>query len=142
MATFTASAAQSTAAPKYIERGMIARSCIWTFSAAAASAGDVVQMIRVPAGAHIHDVSVVNDFNAASATFAVNVGDGNSATRYIGSATEDTIVVRAETGVGYSYSVEDTIDIVVATAASASVGATVRVTVFYSMDQTTDGTGS
>lgn len=140
MATFTATAAAAPA--KYIERGMISRSCLWTFSAAAASAGDVVQMIRVPAGAHIHDLSVVPDFNAASATFAVNVGDGNSGARFVASATADVTVIRATAGIGYSYSAEDTIDITVATAGSASVGATVRVTVFYSMDQATDGTGS
>lgn len=137
MATFTATAAATPA--KYIENGMIARSCLWTFSAAAASVGDVVQMVRVPVGAHIHDVIVVPDFNAASATFAVNVGDGNSATRFILSATADVTVVRATQGIGYSYSAEDTIDITVATAASASVGATVRLTVFYSMDQAQDG---
>jgi hypothetical protein len=42
-------------------------------------------------------------------------------------------------GLGYSYSVDDTIDIVVGTATSASVGGTVRVTVTYSMDQAGDG---
>lgn len=142
MATFTATAAQSTCPAKFVEQGMIARSCLWTFSAAAASAGDVVQMIRIPNGAHIHDVAVIQTFNAASSTFAVNVGDGNSATRYILSATANATIVRATVGQGYSYSAEDTIDITVATAASASTGATVRVTVFYSMDQVTDGVGS
>lgn len=140
MATFTATAAQSTSPPKYLETGMISRTCLWTFSAAAASAGDVVQMIRIPNGAQIHDVAVLQTFNAASSTFAVNVGDGGVAARYILSATANATIVRATVGQGYSYSVEDTIDITVATAASASTGATVRVTVFYSMDQATDGT--
>lgn len=140
MATFTASAANVA---KYIENGVVCRSCIWTFSAAAASVGDVVQMVRVPNGAHIIDVMVIPDFNAASATFAVNVGDGNSAARYVASATADVTVIHATgASIGYSYSAEDTIDIVVATAASASTGATVRVTVLYAMDQCTDGVGS
>lgn len=139
MATFTATAAQSNSPAKFIENGVIARSCIWTFSAAAASAGDVVQMLRIPSGAHVHDVSLIQTFNAASSTFACNVGDSGVAARYILSATANATIVRATVGLGYSYSAEDTIDITIATAASASVGATVRVTVLYSMDQAPDG---
>jgi hypothetical protein len=55
------------------------------------------------------------------------------------SASVAGVVTYMTSGLGYSYSVDDTIDIVVGTATSASVGGTVRVTVTYSMDQAGDG---
>lgn len=138
MATLTATAAQATVQAKYIENGVIARTCQYTF-AAAQSAGDVIQMVKVPTGAHVHDV-IANWAGLGGGALTVTIGDGNSATRYSGSlSTNVAAVTRATAGVGYSYSAEDTIDIVVGTATSATAGVTCRLTVLYSMDQAQDG---
>lgn len=137
MATLTASAAQSTSQAKYLDHGCVARSAIYTFTAAQ-SAGDVIQMVKVPKGAHVHEVIQVWSLGGAALT--VTVGDGDSAARYNGStSTNVATVVRATAGLGYSYSAEDTVDITVGTATSASAAGTVRLTVLYSMDQSTDG---
>lgn len=145
MATITSSACQTLNGggsfinpPKFIENGVIARTAQITFSAAQ-SAGDVLQMVPVPRGAHVHDV-IVNYGGLGGASLTTTVGDGNSASRYNGSVSTNLAnVVRATAGVGYSYSTDDTIDVVVGTATSASAGTTIRLTVLYSMDQATDG---
>lgn len=139
MATLTASAAQSTSPAKYIENGVISRSAVFTFTAAQ-SAGDVIQMVKIPNGAQLHDVSVIFPGQSAagiSATYAV--GDGLSAARYMASVSALGTVQRMATGAGYSYSVEDTIDITITSVTSATAGGTVRLTAFYSMDQASDG---
>lgn len=146
MATFTSTACQTSSggfflnAPKYIDEGVIARSAIYTFTAAQ-SAGDIIQMIPIPKGAAIHDVLVQCDGKAAGADIAVQAGDGNSVARYIATAS-GSAVTRLTAGLGYSYSAEDTIDVKVSTVTSATAGGSVRLTVVYSMDQSTDGTGS
>ena len=147
MATLTSTACQTSSGgfflnpPKYIDEGVIARTALYTF-AAAQSAGDIIQMVPVPKGAHIHDV-IANYGGLGGGALTTTVGDGNSATRYNGSVSTNLAnVVRATAGLGYSYSAEDTIDMVVGTATSATAGVTVRLTVIYSMDQTLDGTGS
>lgn len=138
MATLTSTACQSNSPAKYIENGMIARSVQYTFTAAQ-SAGDVVQMIPVPRGAVVHDIHM-NYAGLGGASITTTVGDGNSASRYNGSISSNVnTIVRATAGLGYSYSTDDTLDIVVGTATSASVGTTVRMTAYYSMDQATDG---
>lgn len=146
MATFTSTACQTSASgfflnpPKYIENGVIARSAIFTFGLAQ-SAGDVIQMVPVPKGAVVHDVIPVF-LPGATANVTYGVGDGGSAGRYLNSfsTSGNGAVARLLTaGLGYSYSAEDTIDITIQTAGSASAGGTVRLTVLYSMDQATDG---
>lgn len=147
MATLTSTACQTNNgggfflnAPKYIEQGMISRSVKHTFSPAQSS-GDIIQMMPIPKGAHIHDVILCTD-GLGGGALTVTLGDGNSATRYFGSISTNTATVfrvSAGAAIGYSYSAEDTIDLVVGTATSASAGTSMRLTVFYSMDQSTDG---
>jgi|SRR5882672_371232 len=139
MATLTASAAQATSPAKYIENGMVVRSCKYTF-AAAQSAGDVVQMVKIPSGAHIHEV-LMNYAGLGGASLTTTVGDGNSASRYYTSFSTNTstILVRNLAGYDYSYSAEDTIDVVIGSVGSASIGTTIAMTVYYSMDQAQDG---
>ncbi len=146
MATLTSTACQTSASgfflnpPKYIENGMVVRSAQYTF-VAAQSAGDVIQMVPVPKGAQIAGLVVQYALATGAAITQGSIGDGGSAARYMGtlSASLAGVVTYMTSGLGYSYSVDDTIDIVVGTATSASVGGTVRVTVTYSMDQAGDG---
>lgn len=145
MATLTSSACQTLNGffinpPKVIENGVIARTALFTFTAAQ-SAGDVIQMVPVPKGAHINDVYTVWGLGGGALT--VNVGDGNTTSRFnLSLSTNVATVQRSNAGLGYSYSAEDTIDIVVGTATSASAAGTVRLTVLYSMDAVVDGVGS
>lgn len=144
MATFTSTACQTSSGgfflnpPRYIENGVVARSVVHTFSAAQ-SAGDIVQMIPVPKGALILELSTVYA-GLGGGALTTTVGDGNSATRYNGSvSTNLASVVRASAGLGYSYSADDTIDLVIGTATSASAGTTIRMNVLYSFDNAADG---
>lgn len=146
MATLTSTACQTSSGgfflnpPKFIENGVIARTALYTKSAAE-SAGDVIQMVPVPKGAVIHELNVT--FGLGGGATTINVGDGNSTGRYAASmSTNVATVQRANAGLGYSYSADDTIDIVIGTATSASAVGTYRLTVMYSVDQSTDGTGS
>lgn len=147
MATFTSSACQTSSGgfflspPKYIYEGLVSRSALFTVSTAA-SQGDVIQMIPIPKGAHIVDVAVLA-LAPVSMTYTLAVGDGNSATRYIASATGGSqVITRATAGLGYSYSAEDTIDVSWTVIGSASTSSSVRLSVLYAMDMTTDGLGS
>lgn len=146
MATLTSTACQTSSGgfflnpPKFIENGVIARTALYTKSAAE-SAGDVIQMVPVPKGAVVHELNVT--FGLGGGATTINVGDGNSTGRYYTSmSTNVAVVQRANAGLGYSYSADDTIDIVIGTATSASAVGTYRLTVLYSVDQSTDGTGS
>jgi len=145
MATFTASACQASASgfflnpPKVNYEGMNVRGAHFTFPAAQ-SAGDVIQMVPVPRGALIHDV-VLNTAGMGGAQVTANVGDGNSANRYFGSvSTGAATQPHATNGAGYSYSADDTIDITIGTATSASAGVSIYLVVTYSMDNSGDGT--
>lgn len=145
MATFTSTACQTFNGggsfinpPKYIENGVVARSAVYTFTAAQ-SAGDILQMVPIPKGAHILDVAVQFPGQSAagiSATYAV--GDGTTAGRFLVSTSAFT-VTHATLGLGYSYSAEDTIDLSFSSVTSATAGGTVRLTVLYAMDQAPDG---
>lgn len=142
MATLTASSCQTSSGgfflspPRYIENGVVARSAIYNFTVAQ-SAGDVVQMIPIPKGALILDVQLLPSLGGV--TFAANVGDGNSGTRFIVSATANAVVARNTTGLGYSYSADDTIDVTMVTIGSGSAAGSIRLSVMYSFDNAPDG---
>jgi|ERR1700742_494078 len=147
MATFTSTAAQTfsntgffLAPPKYLEEGVVARSALYSFTAAQ-SAGDVIQMVPVPKGCQIIDTLVVFTPGAGGPVLTWIVGDGGSTNRFqtSASATVATTVHANGGGVGYSYSVDDTIDITVAAVGSATAAGSVRLTVLYAMDASTDG---
>lgn len=144
MATLTSTACHTSASgffitpPKYLETGAIARTVVFNANSTLFSTGDIVQMMPIPKGAMIDDLNVVLTYNATSATLAVTVGDGNSAARYLGSTSAVTVVRTATAGgIGYSYSTDDTIDVVIGTAASASSSAVIRLSVLYHMDNST-----
>jgi hypothetical protein len=105
------------------------------------SSGDVLQMVRVPKGAAILDVRLVVD-QLSGGNYTLTVGDGNSAARYFGSlstGSTSAIFTAATTGfvassMGYSYSAEDTIDITVGTATTATASGVIRLSVTYTME--------
>lgn len=123
MATLTASAAQANAVAQAPATGTCTRVIHYSI-AASFSAGDVVQMCKVPLGANITGVQFA--INGHSGVLTVNVGDGNDVSAYAASVVLSGSVVALTSlparGIGRSYSAEDTVDIQVA-AISAPVAA-------------------
>lgn len=152
MATYTSTAAATNASgffqnpPKYIENGVVARSVSFAFTTSG-SAGDIVQMVPVPRGASILDVQLdVQGGMGATSNVGFTVGDGGSQTRYLLSQTAAAILgggalfrMNNGAGGGYSYSVDDTIDVTIGTIGSMSAQLSMRLTVLYAMDQAADG---
>lgn len=157
-ATYTSTACQTNSSgfflnpPKYIENGAIIKSATMTIPWSASNTA-VVQMVPIPKGAQIADVILAWDTAGTTTQFTFNVGDGNSTGRYLLSlsATGSGVAhagfmlgaagYNTQGGVGYSYSAEDTIDIYATAVASGSTApaGSIRLTVLYSMDQSTDG---
>lgn len=133
MATFTATAAQSTVPAIYRVNGDITR-VVEYVQAASLSAGDVVQMVRVPMGAMVH--RVVAHWSVSAGATTVDIGDGNDISAYAASLVISGPAVSAVMnyrGVGRSYSAEDTIDIVVKTVSATPASAQLKLTVSYTL---------
>lgn len=154
-ATYTATACQTFGTtgffvnpPKYIEEGYIVRAASITIPISASNTA-VIQMVPIPKGAQLHDVIFAWDGGGTTTQFTVNVGDGNSTGRYIqsysatasGIARLGAVGVAQFAGSGYSYSVDDTIDIYVTAVASGSTtpAGVFRLTIMYSMDNNQKG---
>ena len=101
---------------------------------------DVIQMVKVPIGAVVLDLILDCADIDASTTITLSVGDGDSTARYIAASTVGRaggIVRLSVTGsTQTAYTVEDTIDILVAAAATSTAVTTgiIKLTVFYTMD--------
>ena len=133
MATLTATAAQSTA-PAYMNvNGDITR--VVTFSQTASlSAGDVIQMVKVPMGAIVSKVHLAWSVSAGATT--VIIGDGNNLSAYYAATVVSgpmVTVIPAFIGIGRSYSAEDTIDVGVTVVSATPAGAQLKLTVTYCM---------
>lgn len=138
MATITASGAQSIVPAKLNVNGdiTVVRDYVLTGNPAL-STGDVIQMVKVPNGAKMLNMAFITDA-LSGGNYTVTIGDGNSATRYSGSlstgSTSSTTRLTNAGLFGYSYSTEDTIDIVIGTATTATASGTLRLMVTYTMD--------
>jgi len=135
MATKTATAAQSNAPAVFNIKGGITRVIEYTLNGVSLSAGDVIQMVRVPASARIADLILAYDDSGAQSYTLTGIGDGNSAGRYMASqsaVTSGVVRMSIAAGFGYSYSAEDTIDITIGTVTSGTAAsATVRLSLTY-----------
>lgn len=139
MATKTATAAQSTAPARYdTGPGDITRVVEYTLNGVTLSAGDVIQLAKVPAGAKFVDFVISWDLLGAAGTSSytfTGLGDGNDADRYMASQSAVTsAVVRMSIpgGQGYAYTAEDTIDLTVGTVTSGTAATgTVRLSFTY-----------
>ena len=76
-------------------------------------ASDTIQMVKVPLGAIVTDVVLLTGI--LTGTVTIDVGDGGVPTRYINAANvaaaSITRMNRSQSGVPYTYTAEDTIDI-------------------------------
>ncbi len=138
MATYTADKAQSTVQPRFLHEGMVHE--IATYSASITFAvADVVQMVKVPDGAVIHDLWVQSDsVEAGTGDVVLAVGDGDDANRYISAAIGSaTTIIRPTYRMGYEYSANDTIDITYVTAPTSpeTASAVFTLSVVYSCDK-------
>lgn len=139
MATLTASAAQSTVPAKYAVNGTISRVVDYVISPAL-SAGDVVQMLRVPAGATVTEVRLilVDTPTVHTGALTVNVGDGVDTSAYAAAVVLSGSSVATATmparGWGRTYAAEDTIDIGVTAQSAAGASGTLRLMVTYTCD--------
>lgn len=130
----TAPGAQTAVIPKGLRVGTWAVTSSFSLGASnSMSAGDVIQMIKVPANATLQYLAT--RFNYLDASFSV--GDGLDADRYNATATRTVAQgwFNITTGtVPYTYSADDTIDI---TADLVSITTTVGgfiMTAIFSMD--------
>jgi hypothetical protein len=134
MATLTGSAAAAISPAIYQVNGTISRIVRYSI-AASASVGDVVQMVKVPAGAIIAAVQFGIDGHTGVLT--VNVGDGNDASAYAAAAVLSGSAVALTSipvrGMGRSYSAEDTIDISIAGVSAPVAAGTLVLRVDYTV---------
>lgn len=151
MATVTANMAQSAISPRFSppQGGNITVLSIYSGTVTLV-ATDVVQMLKVPDGAVIHDVAMwtQNSVNEGSLDNLYTIGDGGVAARFVaaGGQTSNSVTtqIRLTNRVGlpvipgYEYTIEDTMDITVDTF-GATAGGTVSpllvLQVTYSTDQ-------
>jgi hypothetical protein len=142
MATLTSAKVASGVQPKVNATGDITVTGYYSVTATLVAA-DVIQMVKIPAGATV----IGGRLFGSSGTALVTVGDGDSAARYISStsivspgaavAFYANIVGSAGTAAGvfpYTYSANDTIDITIGTVATGTVVGAFSVSVTYTMD--------
>lgn len=109
--------------------------------AAALVLNDVIQMVKVPAGARIVNVILgSDDLDTGSPAIVLAVGDGSTADRFITASTVaqggGVTTINQVDGIGYTYTLADTIDIKVTTApATGTTSGTLNLTVVYDMQQ-------
>lgn len=121
--------------PKGLRVGLVAVTGTYSVAAATSlSAGDVIQMVKIPQGATLISMSLVG----GSGDALITVGDGVSTARYLGSVTmssaQPTVRVINTASVPYTYSTEDTIDITVGTVSVGTITGGFDMTCVFSMD--------
>lgn len=131
MATLTASAAQSNVPAMYLVNGTVTRVVSFTQSASL-SAGDLIQMMKVPQGAVVSNV--VPTWSVSAGATTVVIGDGNDLSAYAASTVVSgayVAVLMPFRGIGRSYSAEDTIDISIITVSATPANAVLKLAVTY-----------
>ncbi len=137
MATFTATAARTGASAYGHGLASNGKTVYSEYTLTAALAlNDVIQMQRVPKGAKIMDVTLHADDIDGGTTSVLAVGDGGDIDRFItgstiGQAGGTTTAIVRSTGVGYEYTVEDTIDVTCTTAPTSGTTGTLKLIVRY-----------
>lgn len=132
--TFTSSDVSAGVQPKGLRVGVIASSVVYSLTAVSLTAGDVIQLVKVPQGATVVGMYLSATHSAGS----IIVGDGVDTDRYhSGYAMSVSAAVQGMTGiyVPYTYSTDDTIDATISASVSMSLGSgAINLTVLYAMD--------
>lgn len=128
----------TTVVPAKTELGTNTVIGTYTVPATFVATADVIQMVKVPSGAIIHDVAVACSASIATAS-AIGVGDGNSTGRFIAAATNfgngaaTLLRLTVPAGVGYAYTADDTIDILMGTVTTPVAGSVIKLTATYTI---------
>lgn len=146
MATLRTAKVAAGVQPRAGHEGVLAVSATYTLAAALAL-NDVIEMVKVPKGAKILNMHLASDdLDTGSAAIILAVGDGTTVDRFIKGSTVAQAggVARLGDGVtaalmsgafGYTYTVDDTIDVKVTTApATGTTAGDIVLTVFYMME--------
>lgn len=137
MATYTS---DKTASTVQARASLQTVTVVGTYTISAALAGgDVLQMVKVPAGATIIDLTYSTSAQIAATTTG-SIGDGGAAGRFVAAGTAlgaAALMARLSVpaGVGYTYTSEDTIDVTYSTLTTPTTGAVVKLAVTYTMQQ-------
>jgi len=135
MATRTAAAAQTAIQPKALRVGLVAVTSTFTVGAGLSlSAGDVIQMVKVPAGATVVALSVGSNYSGDA---AFTVGDGLVDNRYITLRSASVAMVPVYINAvraPYTYSTDDTIDVDISLVSISTIGGSFFMTAIFSMD--------
>lgn len=123
--------------PRGSRTGLISTTATFSVGAGGSlSAGDVIQMVGIPAGAAV----VYLGLSGGSGDALVSCGDGVSAARYLAAATMGsnapsvrTITLHAA-NTPYVYSTDDTIDLTVGTVSVGTITGGFHLTCIFSMD--------
>jgi len=132
MATKTADKAAAGIQPKGLTVGLVCVTSTYSLNTTFSS-GDVIQMVKVPKGGQLIFCSLVG---RSTGVGSVNVGDGITAARYMTGAlvSANAVQVVCNTSLTpYTYSVDDTIDIV-CSASIGTVGGSFVLTAIFAMD--------
>lgn len=138
MATLTSSKVATGVQEREFHSGVNSVSATYTLTAALAL-NDVIQMVKIPAGARILQVLLAADDldTGGSPAIVLDVGDGGDTDRFIDGATigqsGGVAALNSQVGFDYTYTADDTIDVLVqvAPATGATSGVDVHLTVFY-----------
>ena len=131
MATVTANAAQAGVQPKGLRVGLVAVNGFYSFITST-SVGTTIQMVKVPAGATPVLIQVAN---TSVGDNTIQVGDGNDPDRFKVEATLAAgLTICTIPADPYTYTVDDTIDILISRASATTLGGAVYLTCIFSMD--------
>jgi len=134
--TYTSPDVSAGVQPKGLRVGLVATSAVYSFAAVSYTAGDVIQMVKVPSGAAV--VGMIISANTGVAGSVV-VGDGVNTNRYnTGYALAVSAAAASINGgayIPYVYSTDDTIDLVMSVSVTGSLGSGyVSLVAIYAMD--------
>lgn len=135
MATRTSTKVTAGTQPKGLRVGLVAVTAEYSVAAGTSlSAGDVIQMVKVPAGATPIYVALSN----GSGDALITVGDTAVTNRYITSVTQSSAQPQIRTinsnFVPYTYSVDGTIDITIGTVSVGTITGGFRLQAIFSMN--------
>ena len=135
MATFTASAAQSTTPAKTLRVGLTAVKSVYSFDGFSSSIGTIVNMVKVPAGA---TVTHLEYFPNVTGEYTLEIGDSVAAQRYRSNATTSAGVGTQRPATlamqSYKYSADDVIFMKISLASVLTLGGAFYMNVIFSMD--------
>lgn len=148
MATVSSSKVADTVPTRTPHNGVVAVKATYAVPASGdgTAADDIIQMVKVPKGATILDVTLTSEDldSNGTPTIVLDVGDGDDPDRFIdgsnvaqagGVARLGSGVAAAATdGLFYTYTAEDTIDVKVVTAAATKAAGNITLAVLYTME--------